>query len=281
MLEQIQPTFDHGQFTRIETKFFIPIGSLQALESLVASYLQPVDGTRSAGYTRVESHYFETPQLTFFTDALKKPQSRMKIRVRKYFDGGEVYQGSYIEIKKKDNSISKKKRFRIGEWEESEILKGQNLAITPRLETLNYNLRRETLINRVNKVNDLIETQNPKYAVKVAYDRRAYEGGGLRITIDQNLESEIIYSFLPIVKSRASEIVSSAYWNVGSEMRRNYNGNDFAIVEVKHSGVMPAWMLAGFKYLMIAKDVSFSKYVWSMSEAISGGDNVGTRRLTS
>ncbi len=268
-LERGQPSYD--QFIRIETKFFIPRDSLRGLESLIHSYMSPVDGTRTAGFTKVESHYIETPELTFFTDALKKPQNRMKVRVRKYFDGGTQFQGSFVEIKKKDNGISKKKRFRVSEWEESEILQGNTLAITPRLESLNFHLRRDQLISRVNKINDLVEQQKPKYATCVTYDRRAYEAENVRITIDENLKSEIIYSFLPIIKSRSEQIMNSGYWAEGRRMRQSYSVDDFSVIEVKHNGTMPDWMDAGFKYLMTAQDVSFSKYVWSISGAISGG----------
>ncbi|OQW46418.1 MAG: hypothetical protein A4S09_05460 [Proteobacteria bacterium SG_bin7] len=270
MLESFQSLPAYDQFIRIETKFFIPRSSLRGLESLLYSYMSPVDGTKTAGFTKVESHYIETPELTFFTDALKKPQNRMKVRIRKYYDGGTKFQGSFIEIKRKENGVSKKKRFRIGDWEESEILRGHTLAITPRLESLNFNLRRDQLISRVTKINELIENQKPKYAARVAYERRAFEKQDLRITIDQNLESEIIYSFLPIIRSHTEEIMNSNYWLVGSEMQKIYDRTDFAVVEVKHSGKIPEWMVAGFKYLMCAQDVSFSKYVWSISEAISG-----------
>lgn len=258
------------QFVRVESKFFIPRTSVRALESLLTSYLAPVDATKGAnGFTRVESHYFETPDLTFFTDSLKKPQQRMKMRVRKYFDSGTLFSGCFIEIKSKDNGISKKKRFRIGDWEEKEILKGQPIPLTARLESINYNLRRETLLSRLNKVNELILNQHPQYAVRVIYDRRAFEGQNLRVTVDQNLQSEIIYSFLPVLKNNSRQILSSNYWSVGEGMRRSFNGNDFVVVEVKHPGVTPTWLNAGFKSLMAGQDISFSKYVWSVSEALS------------
>lgn len=278
MLELRKPS-SYDQFIRVETKFFIPRHSLAGLESLIHSYMAAVDGTKTAGFTKVESHYMETCDLSFYTDALKKPDPRIKVRVRKYFDGGTDFQGSYVEIKKKENGVSKKKRFRVSPWEESEILKGDTLAITPRLETLNFNLRRDQLISRVNRINELIETQKPKYAARVTYERRAYEGESVRITIDKNLKSEIVPSFLPILKSFSNQITSSNYWSEGRQMCA-LNVDDFAVVEVKHRGTIPDWMEAGFKYLMSAQDVSFSKYVWSMSGAILGGKNVGTQCLT-
>ncbi len=267
-LNSLLGTTPVDQFDRVEQKFFIPRASVRALESLLGSYLSPVDGTRTSGFTRVESHYFETPDLTFYVDALKRPQQRMKMRVRKYFDGGTVFTGSFIEIKSKENGISKKKRFRIGEWEETELLKGQTLPVTSRLETLNYQMRRETLLARVNRVNDLIEKQTPQYAVRVTYDRRAFEGKNLRVTIDHNLRGEIIYSFLPVVTAHAEKILSANFWSVGQQMREIFNGNDFAVVEVKHPGTTPIWLNAGFKHLMVGQDISFSKYVWSLSEAL-------------
>lgn len=257
------------KFVRVESKFFIPQDEVRALESLLLTYLAPVDGTKESGFTRVESHYFDTPELSFYTDSLKKPENRMKLRVRKYFDGGTVFAGSYIEIKKKDNGISKKKRFRIGPWEESEILKGNLLSITPRLETLNYDLRREKLYARVNRVNSLLENQQPQYAMRVVYDRRAFEGHNLRVTVDQNLKSDLIFSFLPVLRSHSSQILNSSYWSVGQDMRKSFNGNNFAVVEVKHPGSTPNWLNAGFKNIMAGQDIAFSKYVWSVSEALT------------
>lgn len=265
----VAPSVD--KFVRIESKFLAYRGRIKGIESLLNSYLEPVDGTKTQGYTRVESIYLETPTLDFYNAALLKPTSRLKLRIRKYLNSEEQEVPRFIELKYKKEGISKKKRFRIGEWEENEILEGSTIAVTPHLETLNFQLNRATLYKRVDKLNRIILNETPKMALKVSYDRKAYEGMGLRITIDENLSYEVNSKFLSNIYDSGSRIASMPQWQEGLKMLNNYNPSDLAIIEVKHDGNIPDWLRLGFKNLVLMNDVSMSKYTWSMTKIINEG----------
>ena len=261
----------NDRFVRIESKFLASSKYLDGIEHLLQAYLVPVDGTKEFGFTRVETLYLDTPDLQFFTSSLKKLPSRIKLRLRKYISNVSKDFTGFLELKGKEDGISKKSRFRIGHQEEMLLLAGQVLPLSVSLITLNKHLSLAELESRVKTVNDIMLASKPELFVKINYDRLAYEGDDLRVTIDNNVSYQFYDEHSQEFEQQVGGIIAQDCWRLGQMMCTNFSRRNDIIVEVKHTGTIPEWLLSHLNATAKISDVTFSKYVWGMAHTILKG----------
>ncbi|MDZ4663163.1 MAG: polyphosphate polymerase domain-containing protein [Pseudomonadota bacterium] len=260
---------DH--FVRIESKFLASNHYLKGIEHLLQIHLKPVDGTKEFGITKVETLYFDTPDLRFFTSSLKKLPHRIKLRIRKYLSKDANSFVGFLELKGKENGISKKSRFRIGQEEELLLLSGKTMPLSDSLTQQNRHLNLAELESRLQTVNDIIISSKPELFVKINYDRKAYEGQGIRVTIDNNVSYRFYDEHSEEFEQQAGLVIAQDCWRLGTMMCASFSRRDDIIVEVKHTDAIPEWLQNHLTAVAKISDATFSKYVWGMAHTILKG----------
>ena len=117
----------------------------------------------------------------------KKP--RLKVRIRQYSPNSQGWEEvAYAEFKmKEEDGFTKKIRVRIPAEKLEILCNGGQIVFDENLVNINKDIDRRYLEARVRSINSLISRKGLKKQLEVRYERRAYTGKNLRITIDENL----------------------------------------------------------------------------------------------
>ncbi|MBI3534830.1 MAG: VTC domain-containing protein [Deltaproteobacteria bacterium] len=260
---------DKDTFVRVEEKFFLPERNCDFALEVLEKTLEPCYPIVGTKFTKIESVYFDSSSLDIFRSHFYSRDSRFKIRTRKYAPNGMWPTGlrelepAHVELKVKENNICKKSRFQVGPSESTLLMQGSTIAPTFDLQIRNPDLKFKTLMKRVDRVNSKLLNFQLKPQSIITYDRKAYEKNGLRITIDQNIQTKILGEVAEDVKN--SIFLDSHLWTLSQQMRERHKQEKYFVLEVKHSGQIPLWVNELINYTQSQK-VSFSKYIFSLSD---------------
>ncbi len=257
---------DSGEFTRIEDKYLIRKEDLHLVLKLLYSQMEPKYLDNTTQYTLIESIYFDSDNLDFYQHHFSNMESRNKLRVRRYAPNGIWSNGPVqIELKVKKLGLCKKRRFQISQNTLKDINEGKLIEVNKELILLNLNMKEDVLEKRVRKVNKLITKYAVKGSMGITYHRLAFEKDNFRATVDSNLEF-VQKKALP--DSLTNTICNSALWPSAMKLLGKYQHDAFAVLELKHDGSIPAWMVSFLESSAIKK-TSFSKYGWSWTDVIN------------
>lgn len=237
---------EQEQFTRREEKFFLPNSLRERFLELVQENLPPFYPDESTKYTLIESVYFDSPQLKSFTDHFNKEVYRFKLRTRRYAPNGQWQSEDapiFVELKTKQHDISDKFRMKLHPDDHIRLRSGEKLAMAAK--------RLSTAV----KINSVIETAHPVPVCRVTYRRLAFQSGNLRLTVDDQLQGEILNR----PATDPDSLKKQQWWPFAEEMNGSFKPDEVSLVEVKHCGTIPFW-LTNF---MRDNDLcfrSFSKY---------------------
>jgi hypothetical protein len=258
-----------GSFVRIEDKYLVDKKSGPALLRMLETQLAPDYPVPGTSFTLIESLYLESPDCQVLRSHFGSAEERFKLRSRRYGnDGNWTDDTIFLELKRKRkrDGVCRKERFRIRPDEYQALLGGQLIEVTPELLAMNSDLKPKRLAKRVKRVNQLVQELGLTCQSRVTYRRKAYEKDGLRVTVDDSLGFE---NLRPLEHDLATnvlgEIHESTTWPKFAEARERV-GECF-LVEVKHSGQVPAWVTEFFAQVGASK-VSFSKYCYSVVETL-------------
>lgn len=231
------------QRQRFELKYKISDAKAQQIRFFVQNYL-PCD---SFGITQpdlsyqVNSLYLDSDELKTFQDTINGDRNRFKLRIRYYnYSDSPVY----FEIKRRHNTVIRKKRAKVHRWAVKELLAGQfpimNHLVDDSAE------QREALEEFSYLQNLLIA----KPTMHVSYRREAYEpaeNNSVRVTFDR--------------KVRSSEVK-------GGNLLLDRSGDfkvfgDDVILELKFTDRFPNW-LQELTQLFHLRQESAAKYVDSI-----------------
>ncbi len=213
----------------------------------------------------------EPPSLLSIFSSIKKQPRRIKLRLRKYLSKDSQDFVGFLELKGKEDGISKKSRFRISEEEESLLLQRKTLPLSSTLVKINPHLSAQELESRLNTINEIIYASKPELFVKICYERLAYEGDDIRVTIDSNVSYEFYEDHTKEFVQQAGEIVAQDCWRLGKMMCDNFSRRNDIIVEVKRTQAIPEWLQLHLNSIAKTSDAPFSKYVWGMAHTILKG----------
>lgn len=257
---------EQGNFVRLEDKYLLTKEQADALVPLLKANLDNASPIPNTDYTIIESVYFDNAKLNVLKEYLAQNTSRSKMRTRRYAPNGVWGPDVFIEVKAKEDGVSKKSRFQISKADEQELLQGHTIAKTEELAAINQKIEDGKLTRRVKRVNSFIEEMGTVPTCKVTYSRLAYEKNSFRVTIDQDVKFE---NMAAVNGSTKEEINAKSSWlGVMRTAQKQFSERSY-ILEVKHSGEIPAWMTAFLKEHKIG-EVSFSKYCYGMSFDVSG-----------
>ena len=259
-----QPAAAPGTFERFEDKFMVPAAAREVLLAEIRARM-PVAPYSGKSHTELESVYFDSPELTSFTDHFQVGRDRFKLRTRRYGPDGQFKSdGEYhLELKTKGaDGVSRKMRFRIAQEDFRGLGVGKPLQLWRGVSALNPEIETKVLVRRLNQVNELVTENELRPVMRVSYDRVAFEAGSLRVTLDENIDHAKLGS-APIGKIVDRDVGA----RVGAKaMRNQFDGGDYSLLEVKHAGKHPDWLSRALSELRIGQK-SFSKYCYSVATA--------------
>lgn len=249
-----------GEFQRFEDKFLIySTDKNKLLETLYSnmslSYLR-----KDTQFTLIDSLYFDSPQLDFFQHHFLPMETRFKMRVRWYAPNGIWNRDEiHLELKSKKQGKSKKARFTISPLILKKISSGEIISISSELRSINPNLEEKTLQKRVTKINDLITEYSLRPIISIKYHRLAFEQQNFRVTVDQQLSGQECLYLTPRFIHDLQE--KKEVWEKANLFWEKFGPNQHLIMELKHQGNIPEWMVDLIRELNADK-TSFSKYCW-------------------
>ena len=256
-------------FTRIEDKFFIPRERSAELIATIEERLEPAYPGSGTQFNPIESLYFDSDRLDMYRAHFESPGRRFKLRIRRYATNGVWNDESvHLELKMKEDGVSRKVRFRIGPMECSLLSLGHRIPLSLELARRNPHHGAKALRKRTAKVNEMIERYQLRPKTRVTYLRRAYEREGLRVTIDDQIRCQLLD---PVDPRTASHLSTSEAGRKAGEMRRRFLQSDFLVLEVKHPGLIPEWVSELLRRIGTAR-TSFSKYCFTLSEHLQSGE---------
>lgn len=231
------------QRQRFELKYRISEAKAQQIRFFVQNYL-PCD---SYGITQpdlsysVNSLYLDSDELKTFQDTINGDRNRFKLRIR-YYD----YEDSpvYFEIKRRHNTVIRKKRAKVHRWAVKELLNGQ-LPIMDYL--IQENAEQREALEEFSYLQNLLIARP---TMRVSYRREAYEpveSNSVRITFDRDVSS---------CKAKSAKVLSNEPGNF------KVFGDD-VILELKFTDRFPNW-LQELTQLFHLRQESAAKYVDSV-----------------
>jgi SPX domain protein involved in polyphosphate accumulation len=269
-----------GSFERIEDKFVVPAELKAELLTLIESKMTPSYPDKNTEYTLIESIYYDSPECQSFFDHFGSAPERHKLRTRRYGPNGKMNMDeTHLELKSKTQSnvlnqpgISKKARFQIGKEELKLLQAFKPLHLSRSLAELNPGIELRTLVKRARNVSEIVSTLKLVPTCRVTYARKAYQAGDLRVTVDENITSELLRDVGaanlldrdPTVKTRAADMCA------------RFGNGDIAILEVKHNGTIPSWITDYLQSRGVG-EASFSKYCFSMASFAGAKEAIVTQ----
>ena len=231
------------QRQRFELKYRVSEAKAQQIRFFVQNYL-PCD---SYGITqpdlsyRVNSLYLDSNELKTFRDTINGDRNRFKLRIR-YYD----YEDSpvFFEIKRRHNTVIRKKRARIHRWAVKELLADH----FPTMDHLvNKTAEQREVLDEFSYLQNLLTA---KPTMQVSYKREAYEpveSNAVRITFDREVKSSEVLGGHNLVD------------NPGHFMAFG----DDVILELKFTDRFPNWLQELTEYFHLRQE-SAAKYVDSI-----------------
>lgn len=252
----------HALLNRKEDKYFLPRRFIEQVISELSTRFALGDIDTDTRYCRNRTIYLDDKDLSAFRSVVSKTVPRTKVRIRQYSPNNQGWeQVSYAEFKiKEEDGQSKKIRVRIPAAYISELAEGGKIIFDENLVNINKDLDKRILEHRVIAINNAISQKGLHKQLEVQYERRAYSGKNLRITIDDDLNFLDSRSIDPTVKSNIS---NNEDWSKFLKPYLIAAWENPLILEVKSSGDVPNWLKKLLKDVE-AKAVSFSKYAAAM-----------------
>ncbi|MCM2277323.1 MAG: polyphosphate polymerase domain-containing protein [Oligoflexia bacterium] len=257
---------DTGLLRRFEDKYFVAAELREELLAFLRARLAPNYAREGTRFNLIESVYFDSDRLELFRQHFDSPLRRFKVRTRRYApDGVWAQSGALIELKAKEGKISDKTRFHVDEGDLRGLFAGRPIEPGFLLRRRNAVLRKKVLLQRVALVNAAIAEHALRPRMRIVYRRHAFEKEGVRVTVDDQLSSELV---APLSDEVSVELRASARFPQAQSMRRRFQSAPLLICEVKHGREVPLW-LRDFLVGKAGENVRFSKYCYAVAGALS------------
>ncbi|MDX1639070.1 MAG: polyphosphate polymerase domain-containing protein [Balneolaceae bacterium] len=180
---------DKLQNKRFEYKYRLKEPKAREVSHFVGQYLEcdPYGAEQPDHSYTVQSLYLDSPSLKTYHDTINGTRNRFKLRIRYYT--GNPEQPVYLEIKRRYDTVIRKKRAIVHRNRLTDLLGGQ--LPTSRCLVKKTPEQRHTLDQFCMLMNQL----NAEPKVHVKYRREAYElpdSNSVRVTFDREVQTERI-----------------------------------------------------------------------------------------
>lgn len=139
---------------------------------------------------RVNSIYFDTHFLKFYSDNVVGNPDRSKVRIRWYGDNIKIMEDSTLEIKSKNGHVGKKDHLKIGDFRTFDFIQNHKDYVNQRITEPSYAALLDNLVP----------------SILVSYSRRYFLSADkkFRITLDYDIEFyDLRTGFKPLKKTKA------------------------------------------------------------------------------
>jgi len=252
---------------RTEDKYIVPKEYYIEVKAEVRKHMKLFFPDPKTTYTINRSIYFDSPGLTFLQQHLNGVEDRRKIRIRAYAPNGTWSDEAFIEVKYKDDGISKKNRLRIGPGGFDSLYHKSEIPLDDELYQYNSDMDKADVDTKAKLINYLLMINKCKPVVDIMYKRYAYENDSedLRVTIDQNITVKpIILPKISVIQDLKNQDLWDKFQKCGTKFE---NYSDF-LLEVKYTDEVPDWIESMCDQLHLETE-PFSKYVWAMYQVIT------------
>jgi 8-oxo-dGTP pyrophosphatase MutT (NUDIX family) len=248
----------HALLNRQEDKYFLPKHNIEKVIAVLSERLALGDIDTDTRYNTNRTIYLDDRDLTSLHDCMTKKKPRLKVRIRQYSPNSMGWEEvAYAEFKmKEENGFSKKIRVRIPADIVESLSHGGQITMNEGLVNINKDIEKRMLEARVYAINSAIARNGLKKQIEVRYERRAYTGKNIRITIDENLRYLDATEVDPNVKTVLQD---DPKWQQFLEPYVMASWENPFIMEVKSDGKLPDWIGSLLKSSE-AEKAHFSKY---------------------
>ena len=252
----------HALLNRKEEKYFLPRQFFERVTSELSDRFALGDIDTDTRYCKNRTIYLDNKDLVSLREVISKELPRMKVRIRQYSPNNQGWeQVAYAEFKiKEEDGQTKKIRVRIPDTSIDELAEGGQIVFDEFLVNINRDIDRRMLESRVRAINNAIKRKGLTKQLEVQYERRAYTGKNLRVTIDDNLQFLDARSVDPLVKE---SIDKEERWTKFIKPYVLAAWENPIIMEVKSDKEVPSWLRRLLKEVQV-EEVSFSKYAAAM-----------------
>ncbi|RNE48276.1 polyphosphate polymerase domain-containing protein [Corynebacterium alimapuense] len=218
-------------FNRFEIKYLVAEEDIPRLRDSLTQRLDFDPLSPEGGY-RVESLYFDSPDLRFYYEKIEGLKFRRKLRIRRYGDGVATADSQVsVEIKQRVNKVTQKRRLNLGFADAMALCDASG-------ESVGYQALPEDLIPKlperdhalVNEISAFVVNNRLRPIATTTYKREAFAGkdaeSGARVTIDHG------------VSGRDRDFLLG---DPDAENRPTVDQR-FAVVEIKADERVPFWL---------------------------------------
>ncbi len=219
---------------RTEIKHVFPAGRGEELRERLRALRPGGEERRTAGW--VTTVYFDFPDRRLTREALARPETNLKIRLREYFtdDDRPCSPFVWLEIKERDGAASRKSRFQLHKRLVGSFLEAAELDLAAVLTCQDGGADLDRAVDAARRLHALARTQPLAALGAVRYRRFSVQGGApaARLTLDR----QISFHAAPpgLYEAHAAldaDALGSSAWT-----------DEVAVVEIKHHGATPpAW----------------------------------------
>lgn len=229
-------------FKRIEKKYVLDSTTAEILKSQIGYYIKR-DGKAMLS-PHICSVYYDNAAWKCYREHITRVNPRFKVRIREYDNYDKYFARAFLEVKRKEKSVSLKERIRII----PPVCENLSGYISSPGTPSGLIINAESRNNVYYRITDAIKNYRLEPVTKVDYSREAFESEDrtLRITFDSNL------------------VFHSIQNNHTSPLTREFvMPENFKIMEIKYSGRIPSWLLQMLKSNKL-HNARFSKYCASV-----------------
>lgn len=159
-------------FNRVEKKYILNKEQFEKLKPYILKNTKP-DKHHKGEYT-ISSIYLDSDNFDLIRKSMEKPIYKEKIRIRSY-GVPKLSDKVFLEIKKKYNGCGNKRRMEI--------------TLDDAYKFINGKIKVDSQIGK--EIKYMLEKNNLKPKIYIAYDRLAFEENKFRITLDYNIRYRI------------------------------------------------------------------------------------------
>jgi SPX domain protein involved in polyphosphate accumulation len=270
IVDGLMKSSDTSLFRRFEEKYIIPKSLKKELVKTLEQHLKVDYPDKDTKYTMMKSTYFDSSNLDMVRHHMSKSSDRFKIRTREYAPNGKLHKSdfTFLEIKAKHGDITDKFRIKVPKGDLESFKKGAPLTPTIQLAKMNSNIALPELVKRVADINQALELFHLRPSCETQYVRRAYTDGtandaGLRVTFDEGVQYKVL-DVIPTQISTELQKGDNEERNALVGMVKSYNPSEHVVLEVKHHGTVPDWLIKFLNDNKLQK-TCFSKYCFSVA----------------
>ena len=262
----------HTLMNRKEDKYFLPRRFLERIVSELSDRFALGDIDTDTRYSRNRTIYLDDKDLSSMRDCVSKITPRTKVRIRQYSPNNQGWeQVAYAEFKVKEDGQTKKIRVRIPATLVDSLSEGGQIPFSEGLVNINRDLDRHVLESRVRFINHTITRKGLRKQIELQYERRAYSGKNLRITIDDDLNFFDARDIDPTVKAAIDQ---ENGWGKFIKPYLFAAWENPLILEVKSGDDVPKW-LSKLLDEVGAEKTPFSKYAAGMITHLKSNTHEG------